>query len=51
MPEQVAILLAEMKSEARMELHQRGDLASMDLDVGRRAIELALETSIADLRR
>ena len=51
LPEQVAILLAEMKSEARMELHQRGDLASMGLDVGRRAIELALETSIADLRR
>ena len=51
LPEQVALLLQEMKTEARMELHQRGDLASMDLKVSMRAIELALEASIAELPR
>jgi pyroglutamyl-peptidase len=51
LPEQVALLLQEMKTEARMELHQRGDLASMELSVSTRAIELALEASIAELGR
>lgn len=51
LPEQVAIMLEEMKTEARMELHQRGDLASMELSVSTRAIEIALETSIAELDR
>jgi pyroglutamyl-peptidase len=51
LPEQVALLLEEMKTEARMELHQRGDLASMELTVSTRAVELALETSIAELGR
>ena len=49
LPEQVAIMLQEMKTEARMELHQRGDLASMELTVSTRAIELALEASVAEL--
>jgi pyroglutamyl-peptidase len=49
LPEQVALLLQETKSEARLELHQRGDLASMDLKVSTRAVELALEVSIAEL--
>ena len=51
LPEQVAIMLEEMKTEARMELHQRGDLASMELSVSTRAIEIALEASIAELDR
>ena len=51
LPEQVALMLQEMKTEARMELHQRGDLASMELAVSRHAIELALEASIAELGR
>ena len=49
LPEQVAIRLQEMKTEARMELPQRGDLASMELTVSTRAIELALEASVAEL--
>lgn len=51
LPEQVAGMLQELKTEARMELHQRGDLASMELSVSTRAIELALEASIAELAR
>jgi pyroglutamyl-peptidase len=51
LPEQVAGMLQDMKTEARMELHQRGDLASMELTVSTRAIELALEASIAELAR
>jgi pyroglutamyl-peptidase len=51
LPEQVVLLLQEMKTEARMELHQRGDLASMELKVSARAVELALEVSIAELGR
>jgi pyroglutamyl-peptidase len=51
LPEQVALMLQEMKTEARMELHQRGDLASMELTLSTRAIELALEASIAELGR
>ena len=51
LPEQVALMLQEMKTEARMELHQRGDLASMELAVSRHAIEVALEASIAELGR
>jgi pyroglutamyl-peptidase len=51
LPEQVAIILEEMKTDARMELHQRGDLASMELSVSTRAIEIALEASIAELDR
>jgi pyroglutamyl-peptidase len=51
LPEQVALMLQEMKREARMELHQRGDLASMELTVSARAIELALEAAIAELGR
>ena len=51
LPEQVAGLLKGLKAEARIELHQRGDLASMDLGTSTRAIELALGTAIAEFGR
>lgn len=51
LPEQVAELLKDVKSEARLELHQRGDLASMELGIGIKAIELALGTTIAEIGR
>lgn len=42
LPEQVAGLLRDLRRERKLELHQRGDLASMDLVSMRRAVELAL---------
>lgn len=44
LPEQVAQMLAEMRKEQKMELHQRADLASMELSTMIRAIEICLET-------
>jgi len=48
LPEQVADLLRELKAEARLEAHQRADMASMDLATGIRAIGIALETAIRE---
>jgi pyroglutamyl-peptidase len=42
MPEQVAELLVAMRDQASMELHQRSDFASMDLDRTVRAVEIAI---------
>jgi pyroglutamyl-peptidase len=41
-PAQVAAMLGELRSESVLELHQRADLASMDLAMTRRAIEIAI---------
>jgi len=49
LPEQVAGLLTDLSKEARLELHQRADLASMDLATSTRAVELALEATIAEI--
>jgi pyroglutamyl-peptidase len=43
-PAQVAAMLAETGREARLELHQRSDLASMALEVQVEGIRLAIET-------
>ena len=51
LPEQVAALLTDLAMEARQEVHQRADLASMDLATSTRAVELALETAIAEIGR
>ncbi|MEM9471489.1 MAG: pyroglutamyl-peptidase I [Pseudomonadota bacterium] len=42
LPEQVADLLGAVRDEASVELHQRCDFASMDLDRTVRAIEIAI---------
>ncbi|MGI9414957.1 MAG: hypothetical protein ACR2PM_14880 [Hyphomicrobiales bacterium] len=45
-PAQVAELVATVKAEQALELHQRGDLASMSLETAVQAIEIAAETTL-----
>lgn len=45
LPRQVADLIADTASEARLELHQRADLASMALELQRQAVQSILETT------
>ena len=47
LPAQVAQLLDDLAAEARTELHQRADLASMDLALMRRAVEIAIAETAA----
>ena len=47
-PSQVAELLKATRREARLELHQRADLASMDLSLAVKAVQIALEVSIGE---
>jgi pyroglutamyl-peptidase len=49
LPEQVAVLLRELKKEAKLETHQRADFASMDLATGTRAVAVALEMALREL--
>jgi pyroglutamyl-peptidase len=44
LPEQVSGLLLQMRDWAKVELHQRADLASMALDVQVEGVRLAIET-------
>ena len=46
LPAQVADLIATVKADRTLELHQRADLASMSLDTAVRAIEIAAETTL-----
>jgi pyroglutamyl-peptidase len=46
LPEQVSTLLLQMREWAKVELHQRADLASMALEVQVEAIRLAIETTL-----
>ena len=46
LPEQVASLLLQMREGAKVELHQRADLASMALDVQVQAVRVAIETTL-----
>ena len=46
MPEQVDTLLLQMRVWAKVELHQRADLASLALDVQVQAVRLAIETTL-----
>ena len=46
LPQQIAGLIADTREEARLELHQRGDLASMSLDTMIEAIRIAIATTL-----
>ena len=46
LPQQVAGLIADTREEARLELHQRGDLPSMSLDTMVEAIRIAIATAL-----
>jgi pyroglutamyl-peptidase len=46
LPQQVALLLEDMRDSARVELHQRADLCSMPLDVQVEGVRLAIETTL-----
>ena len=45
-PEQVSALLLQMREWAKVELHQRADLASMALDMQVEGVRLAIETTL-----
>ena len=47
LPQQVAWLIRDTADEARLELHQRADLASMDLATMVQAVRLAIGTTLA----
>jgi pyroglutamyl-peptidase len=49
-PEQVAAVLRETRDAAVLELHQRADIASMELTRIVRAIEIAIETTIQSMQ-
>jgi len=44
----VAGLLQELKKQARLEAHQRADVASMDLATSTRAVAIAIETALRE---
>lgn len=46
LPEQVSALLLQMREAAKVELHQRADLASMALSMQVEGIRLAIETTL-----
>jgi pyroglutamyl-peptidase len=48
LPSQVAALLEEQKRERRLELHQRADLASMDLSTMVEAVRTAISVTAAE---
>jgi pyroglutamyl-peptidase len=50
LPEQVSVLLLQMRTCAKVELHQRADLASMALDTQLEAVRLAIETTLESIR-
>ena len=45
-PEQVSMLLLQMREWAKVELHQRADLASMALEIQIEAVRIAIETTL-----
>ena len=47
LPQQVAWLIRDTADEARLELHQRADLASMDLATMCEAVRIAIEVTLA----
>ena len=46
LPQQVAALLADLRKEQRLELHQRADLASMSLEAMVEAVRIVLAVSL-----
>jgi pyroglutamyl-peptidase len=51
MPEQVATLLRDLRSGEVLELHQRADVASMELSRTVRAVEIAISITVKTLAR
>ena len=51
LPRQVAGMIADQREGTGLELHQRGDLASMSLETMVTAIRLAIETTLAAATR
>ena len=49
LPEQVAGMLRELKEQAKVEVHQRADIASMDLATSTRAVAIAVETALGEM--
>ncbi|MGE0148990.1 MAG: hypothetical protein AB7R87_16590 [Parvibaculaceae bacterium] len=49
-PEQVAAIVRDTKEAARLELHQRADIASMEFSRILRGVEIAIATTIRSLR-
>jgi pyroglutamyl-peptidase len=49
MPEQVAAFMEHLESAETMELHQRADIASMELSRSIRAVEIAIATTVEGL--
>jgi pyroglutamyl-peptidase len=47
-PRQVAEVLGRARDGARLELHQRSDFASMALETSRRAVRIAIETTLGE---
>ncbi len=45
-PRQVAEMLGRVREGANLELHQRSDLASMALETSRKAVRIAIETTL-----
>ena len=50
-PEQVATMIGELRSEASLEIHQRADMASMEQTRIIRGVELAIATTAKEMRR
>lgn len=48
LPVQVAEMLDGLRREAKLEAHQRSDVASMDLATSIRAVEIAIETALRE---
>jgi pyroglutamyl-peptidase len=46
LPEQVAALLLQIREWAKVELHQRADLASMALEIQVEAVRIAIATTL-----
>ena len=46
LPQQVALLLEDVRDSARVEQNQRADLCSMPLDVQVAGVRLAIETTL-----
>ena len=51
LPEQVATMIADLRNEAALEIHQRADMASMEQSRIIRGVEIAIATTVKEMRR
>jgi pyroglutamyl-peptidase len=49
-PEQVAMMISDLRSKASLEIHQRADMASMEQSRIIRGVELAIATTVKEMR-